>query len=147
MSTPETPGSGLLSIERVVAFVLGPSLTLVAGGIATQIDRLGGNVSPTGVAVFASTCAAGAAGLVYKWLHGRQEEAKLKANFENLARPLDPYIHGVLGADPGLEGFIKTSVSDLEGLAQAAAEKAVGKLVGTGQAPPGKPVTGDAGGD
>ena len=158
MSTPANPvptNTTFFSIERVVAFVLGPAVTAGAGYVALLVSELPGapHVSGETVYAFASAVALSTGGLVYKWLHGRQLEASAKADLAHLEHTL-----GVSAAftEP-LEGFIKTTAADLEGLAQSAATRAVEAVTGgkgatsataaqTAAKPPGA-VTGDAGGD
>lgn len=82
--------SGLLSIERVVAFVLGPAVTAGAGRLSVWLAESAG-VHLSGPEIVAAFGAGGvaAAGLVYKWLHGRQLEMTLSnTRFLAFARPL-----------------------------------------------------------
>lgn len=110
---PPQTATGFWSIERVVAFIVGPLVAAGAGWLSTFLAReLGVPIAAeTIVGVFGiGTLTAG--GLAYKWLHGRQLEMTLKHNavIEQLAR--EPY-----------EGIIHTSLHDLEGLAQNVVEK------------------------
>lgn len=71
----EEEDPGFWSIERVVAFVLAPLLMAASAYIAILIStRLPGHpqVSSGAVYAFASTMALGVAGVIAKWLHGRQ---------------------------------------------------------------------------
>jgi hypothetical protein len=72
--TPTVPTSqGLISIERVVAFVLGPIVVAASGTISAAAIKWGFNVTPKAIegAFITGGLAAGAA--VWKWLQGRQK--------------------------------------------------------------------------
>lgn len=70
---PVPSSSGLISIERVVAFVLGPIVVAASGTISAAAVKWGFNVTPKVVegAFITGGLAAGAA--VWKWLQGRQK--------------------------------------------------------------------------
>lgn len=63
----------LVSIERVVAFVLGPLITAASGALSGWlVANLGVQVSATQVMGAFATGGTAAAALLWKWLHGRQ---------------------------------------------------------------------------
>lgn len=115
--------TGLVTIERVVAFILGPIVTALAGRLSVWLAETAGVHlgAPEIVAAFGAG-ALGAASLVYKWLNGRQLEMSLKNNV--LVKEIEK--------EPP-EGFIATTARDLEGLAQSAAAQALASVHG----PPG----------
>jgi hypothetical protein len=124
----EKTSTSLISIERVVAFVVGPAVVAVSGWASTQLLKLGVHVSAPEVTAAFATGGLAAAGLVWKWLDGRQKD---------LAPVLKPLESGLSTADkiPGVEGMIHTTLQDLEGLAQHAATQAVSKLLDAKSAP------------
>lgn len=84
------------SIERFVAFILAPILTAASGYAAILIStKLPGHPKVSGGAVyaFASTMALAVAGVIAKWLHGRQvvlpKQKLLEAQLTPLLSGLD----------------------------------------------------------
>jgi hypothetical protein len=111
----ESPG--LISIERVVAFVVGPAATALSGYASAWLaERLGVHLGGAEILGLFATGGAAAAGLAYKWLHGRQVEMGVEGM---LAKA---------NAVPGATEFLHTTLADLEGLAQKAATEAVEHL-------------------
>lgn len=106
----------LVSIERVVAFVLGPIVVAASGTLSAYAVKWGFEVTPAEVEAAFATGGVTAGGLVWKWLHGRQLAEKATVLEGSLG-------HGI-GTLPGVDGFIHTTLTDLEGLAQSAAERA-----------------------
>lgn len=105
----------LVSIERVVAFVLGPIVIAGSGTLSAWLStKVGVNVSAPEITGAFATGGLAAGALAWKWLHGRQSYSAIEADLSKFE-----------GAVPGGDSFIKTTVKDLEGLAQSAAQKAV----------------------
>lgn len=131
MMNPPQAAKGFWSIERFVAFVLGPAVTAGAGWLSLFLAKKWGvNISGPEITGIFATGGLSAAGLAYKWLHGRQLEMTLEHN---------KLVEGVVGS-PVAEGFLKTTVHDLEGLAQGAANRAVEAVTGKAVEPPPPPI-------
>lgn len=122
MNAPPQSATKFWSIERVVAFILGPVVIAGAGWLSTFLAKeIGMPVSSETIVGVFGVGALGAAGLAYKWLHGRQLEMSLTQANEAL-------ISGALGSSVG-EGFVHTTLRDLEGLAQSSAHHAVSAIL------------------
>lgn len=114
---PPQSATGFWSIERFVAFILGPAVTAGSTWLSAFLaSKLGVKLSSDAIIAAIGVGGLSGGGLAYKWLHGRQIEMTVR---KDLA-PFETGVAGVLG-----EGFIKTTVHDLEGLAQSAASHAV----------------------
>lgn len=75
MNPQEEQPQGLISIERVVAFIVGPILTVGFGWLTSWLAQNvpGAPVIPAEAAAYVGGAVSLAvAGLIYKWLHGRQ---------------------------------------------------------------------------
>src|SRR5215831_1831210 len=117
--------AGLVSIERVVAFILGPSIAALSGWLSTLLAKKWGiKVEGAELAGIFSAGVLAATALVYKWLHGRQVEMGTKT-VEKVGLP---------GGELAVGDLAPTSISDLEGLASNAATQAV-ESVGTSPDP------------
>ncbi len=115
--------TGLVTIERFVAFVLGPAVTLAASWLSVfLLKTLKFHVEPSEIVGALVVGGTSAAGLAYKWLHGKQVEMKMA--------PLVAEAQNSLPA--GANELIHTTLHDLEGLAQSAAAHAVASLTGGG---------------
>jgi hypothetical protein len=82
-----------IPVSRVVAFVVTPLLTIVAGGAASLGAKYGLHVNPTDVTTYGVAAATAVVGLGLKWLHGSSlyERAALEAShYEKLAAAVDP---------------------------------------------------------
>lgn len=95
-----------MSIERVVAFVLGPIIAAASAWLAGAVGKYGLHLNPTEVDVLATAGAVSAGGFVVKWLHGRQnpEILKLEQEAKTIAGKLSP------GLRAELEAFIHGEV-------------------------------------
>lgn len=111
--------SGLISIERVVAFVLTPVVVALSGTLSAAAVKWGFNVSPKVIEGAFATGGLMAGAAAWKWLHGRQLYERGKVELAKVEAEV-----------PGAAGFIHTTLHDLEGLAQSAANKAAA-AVGT----------------
>lgn len=113
----------LLSIERVVAFVLGPIVVAASGTLSAWLaTEVGANVSPAEITGAFATGGLTAGAAVWKWLHGRQVYEQLQVDAAHV---------------PGASGFIHTTLADLEGLAHSAAQHVAAQIGGgTGSSPP-----------
>ena len=113
---PPSSAKGFWSIERFVAFILGPAIAAGAGWLSTFLAReIGIHVSAESMVVVFGLGTVSAGGLAYKWLHGRQVEMQVQGDLAKVEKAI-----------PGAGGFIHTTVHDLEGLAESVAAKAVG---------------------
>lgn len=107
----------LVSIERTVAFVLGPIVVAGSGTLSAWLStKVGIKVSAPEITGAFATGGLAAGALAWKWLHGRQAYEVIEHDL-GLAQ-------NALGSIPGGDSFIKTTVKDLEGLAESAAHKA-----------------------
>lgn len=71
--------AGFWTVERAVAFVLGPLLVVGTGLLAAYLTtKLGVKVDAATIATTFSTPAIAVAAFVWKWLHGRQSAADAK---------------------------------------------------------------------
>lgn len=122
---PEPQDPKLISIERVVAFVLGPVVIAASGFLSAKAVQLGFNVTPAEVEASFASGGLTAGALVWKWLHGRQAAEKLKV------------WEAEIGRVPGASDFVHTTLADLEGLAHTAALNVAHQINGTGGSPPG----------
>lgn len=125
MSTPARAQGSFLSIEKAVAFVVGPVVAAGAGWLSTFLaTRLGVNISQEAIVGIYGTGQLTAFGLAYKWLHGKQVEMQVQgaiAKVEPLAASM--------GIAPAVqEGFVHVALADLEHLAEHAAATAVGAI-------------------
>jgi hypothetical protein len=113
---PPKSAAGFWSIERFVAFLLGPAIAAGAGWFSTFLAReIGIKVNKESIVVIFGAATLAAGGLAYKWLHGRQVEMQVSAELAKVE------------AIPGVGGLVHTTVHDLEGLAESAASKVVGQ--------------------
>lgn len=89
-----------MSIERFVAFGLGPILAAGSAWLAGAVGKYGLNLNPTEVDVLATAGAVSGAGFVVKWLHGRQnpEILKLEQEAKTIAGKLSPSLRAELEA-------------------------------------------------
>jgi hypothetical protein len=89
-----------MSIERVVAFVLGPIIAAGSAWLAGAVGKYGLKLNPTEVDALATSGALSAAGLAVMWLHGRQnpEILKLEADAKAELSKLPPGLRGELQA-------------------------------------------------
>ena len=64
-----------MTIERFVAFIVTPFITIGAGWLAATIGNLvpGVNLNPSDLAALGVTASLAAAAAAIKWLHGSQE--------------------------------------------------------------------------
>lgn len=102
----------LISIERVVAFVLGPIVVAGSGMLSAWLStKVGVKVTPAQVTGAFSTGGLAAGALAWKWLHGRQTYEAIE--------------HDLLGVENSLgssdSAGLRVTLKDLEGLAQSAA--------------------------
>ena len=102
-----------LTTSRVVAFIVTPLLTLVAGGIATVGAKYGLHVNATDVTVDGVAVATAVTGLAIKWLSGN-------STYERLVLSLEHELKLVTAADP-------TAVAGVEHAVEWAAAKSVEK--------------------
>jgi hypothetical protein len=102
-----------LTTSRVVAFIVTPLLTLVAGGIATVGAKYGLHVNATDVTVDGVAVATAVTGLAIKWLSGN-------STYERLVLSLEHELKLVTAADP-------TAVAGVEHAVETAAPKLVEK--------------------
>ncbi len=129
MAAPASDTGTFWSIERAVAFVVGPIVSAGAGWLSLFLaNNVPGLPAVPGQAIYGLAGAAtlSTAALFHKWLDGRSKQTQAllgqARSFEHLAQPL----LSTAGITPGVEsGFIHTTLVDLEGLAQHAAAKAV----------------------
>ena len=94
----------MISIERIVAFVLGPIILAGSAWLAGAAGKYGLHLDKTGIAALATSGAVGAVGLVWKWLHGRQKQlGPVFSEVKSLEGTVAKY-------DPGLLSELKTFV-------------------------------------
>lgn len=109
----------LVSIERVVAFVLGPAVVTASGTLSAWLStKVGVKVSPATISTAFATGGLAAGALVWKWLHGR-------------AAWVEQRLGGVLSAvrqQPGGEALIQITEKQLEAFGQHAAQLAVAAI-------------------
>lgn len=132
----EEEDPGFWSIERVVAFVLAPLLMAASAYIAILIStRLPGHpqVSSGAVYAFASTMALGVAGVIAKWLHGRQIVLPDQHLRESTLWPVIQQLATVPGGEEILKGMAKQL---LPPVIDTALEKGVADAVAHEQAKP-----------
>jgi hypothetical protein len=109
---PQEQPQGFVSIERVVAFVVGPLLVIGSGWASAWLARHVPGAPP--LPAEAATIAGGAVsvtvgGLAYKWLHGRQK----------MLPEIQQVIHDVTGI-PGVSDFASQVETAVEvGVAKA----------------------------
>ena len=127
---PPQSATGFWSIERFVAFVLGPAVTAGAGWLSTFLAKKWGiHIDGPELAGIFATGALSASGLAYKWLHGRQVEMHATAAVAAA--------EAKLSVIPGASELIHTTAADLAGIAEQAAAEAVERVTGVkGGAPP-----------
>lgn len=93
------PKESLLgSIERKVAFIVTPVLTVLAG-LVTQVastGQLASTHAPGGSYALSGLSAAGVAAACWKWLEGRSEFVNLEKEASRWAKPLEPAVMGAL---------------------------------------------------
>lgn len=74
-----TQPSGLVTIERVVAFVVGPAVVAGSAWLSAFLaSKLGVEVASGEITAVAATGGIGAAGIIYKWLDGRSKSTLQK---------------------------------------------------------------------
>lgn len=115
---------GLLSVERIVTFFLGPIVLAVAGFLSIEAGRLAGvSLSQELVAGIGMSGVLGATALIYKWLDGRSKHtlAKLDIAHTRIVHLLETA--GV--SSPAQAGFVKLALADLEHVAEHASQSAV----------------------
>lgn len=124
MGNKEKQPQGLVTIERVVAFVLGPAVVAGAGWLSTLLAReIGIEVSSKEMIGVFSAAALGAAGLVYKWLDGRSKHTLVAVEKEAQKVLTD------VGVSPSAQdGIIHMAEADLEKFAQNIIGKTVGVI-------------------
>jgi hypothetical protein len=137
------PDKKLISIERVVAFVVGPIVIALSGTLSAFLaTEVGVNISAPEITGAFATGGLAAGALAWKWLHGRQLS-------ESLQHDLPAGVTNVVGTSLG-SPFIKTTIEDLEHLARHAAETVVASkrpadeskaaAVNGGSSPPAEPI-------
>jgi hypothetical protein len=143
--TPEVqnPDQPLVSIERVVAFVLGPAVIAGSGTLSAWLStKIGIQVSASEITGAFATGGVAAGGLVYKWLHGRQKAPILIRDvFGNTTHVLNTVTNTLesLGIPKEITvGAAKTIEDHVETIAQQTANMVVEKLpiVTSGWRPP-----------
>lgn len=108
-----------MSIERFVAFFLGPIIAAGAAWLAGAAAKYGLHLDKAEVAALATAGAVSAAGFVVKWLHGRQnpEILKIEAEAKTVFGKLTPALRSELEAwvqeevKKGQAKIVKTSPS------------------------------------
>lgn len=123
---------GLISIERVVAFVVGPLLAIGFGWAGSWLAQNvpGAPAIPAEAAVYVGgAISLGVAGLVYKWLHGRQVM---------LWAPVTQIEH-TLSSTRGMETTVTSTAEHLVQAGQTAIAKALGQPDPNAGANAGKP--------
>lgn len=129
--SPQDEEKKFWSIERSIAFIVGPIVTAASGWLAIVIStKLPGHPHVSGEAIFAfaSAVSLGVAGLFYKWLHGRQIMGKVAVPIEGAL--------GSISQIPGGSALVQTGLTEIEQIAQTAANAAVAAIHG---ATPGQP--------
>lgn len=132
--------SSLISIERVVTFVLGPIVIAGSGTLSAWLStQVGVHISaPEITGAFASGgLAAGA--LVWKWLHGRQKAPILMP--PGVTKVLNT-VEGTVGNLGIPENVQESAVKNVFHLAEGEAEKIAELLAKHLQAPPAAVSTG-----
>lgn len=133
--TPEVQQQNqpLVSIERVVAFVLGPAVVAGSGTLSAWLStKLGVHLSGAEITGAFATGGAAAAGLVYKWLHGRQKAPVLIHDvFGNATHVLNTVTNTIeaLGIPKEIQaGAAKTIEDHIETIAQETANRVVAQI-------------------
>ena len=95
-----------MSIERAVAFVLGPIITAGSAWVCGAVSKYGLHLDPTEVAATATAGAVAAGGGVVTWLKGRQnpELLRLEQEAQAIAGKLSPALRAEL------EAFVRQEV-------------------------------------
>lgn len=123
----DTPG--LLSVERVVTFLVGPIILALAGWLSAEVATLTSiQLSPELVGGAGIAGVLGATALIYKWLDGRSKHtlAQLDIIHTKISAVL-----GSVGVTPTMqEGFVHIALADLEHLAEHASQSAVNLVHG-----------------
>lgn len=108
--------SQLVTIERAVAFVIGPVVVAGSAWLSAWLStKVGIKVSPGEITGVAATGGIGAAGLIYKWLDGRSKHTLQEFSFDQQKAA---YLLKQAGISP----------EDLENVAKDAADKAAQKI-------------------
>lgn len=116
--------AGLVTIERAVAFVVGP--VVIAGSAwlsAWLASRLGVEVSSGEITAVAATGGIGAAGLIYKWLDGRSKHTVATLQLDAQAASSALATAGLPVKDQ--QGIVHMAEEDLKKLVEGAANQAV----------------------
>lgn len=121
----------LVSIERVVAFVLGPAVIAGSAALSGWLStKLGVKVTPATISTAVGTGGLTAGALVWKWLHGRQKwvEQRVEAGLEAIKQT------------PGGGALIQVTEQQLEEFGRHTAQLAVAAIArnmgGSGDSPP-----------
>ena len=95
-----------MSIERLIAFLLGPIVAAAAAWLAGAAAKYGLHLDQTEVAALATAGAISAGAGIWKWLQGRQnpEILKLEQEAKTIAGQLSP------GLRAELEAFVRQEV-------------------------------------
>jgi hypothetical protein len=132
LAAPASDTGSFWSIERSVAFVVGPIVSAGAGWLSLFLaNNVPGLPTVPGEAIYALAGAAtiSTAALFHKWLDGRSKQTQQLGatvhNVENFAQPL----LDTAGITPAIEsGGLETLRADLERMAENAAARAVGAI-------------------
>ena len=129
LAAPASDTGTFWSIERTVAFVVGPVVSAGAGWLSLFLaNNVPGLPTVPGEAIYAlaGTATIGTAALFHKWLDGRS-----KHTLEQLRGDLDKgqTLLSSAGITPvAQEGFVHGSIADIERIAENAAARAVGAI-------------------
>lgn len=116
--------SGLVTIERAVAFVVGPAIVAGSAWLSAFLaSKLGVEVSSSEITAVAATGGIGAAGLIYKWLDGRSKHTLQQAQIASEKAQGFITKEGVPLATQ--DGIIHIAEKDLRSFAEGIAEHAV----------------------
>lgn len=126
-STDTTQPAGLITIERAVAFVVGPIVIAGSGTLSAWLStKLGVRVSSSAIGGAFATGGLTAGAAVYKWLDGRSKSTLQKA--EHVAAAVQTFLQKDGVPLDVQKAIIHVGQGDLEMLAETAAAKAVAGL-------------------
>lgn len=125
--------NSLISIERVVAFVLGPAVVAGSGWLSTWLaTKLGIKVTSEQLVGIFATGGLSAGALVWKWLHGRQQAPVIiRDAFGNATHVFDTVTNTLteLGITKAQQASAEHVLGEhLESVAQQTADKVVAAL-------------------
>ena len=125
--------NSLISIERVVAFVLGPAVVAGSGTLSAWLStKVGIKVSPGSLSAAFATGGAAAGASVWKWLHGRQQAPVLiRDAFGNATHIFDTVSNTLteLGITKAQQANAEhVGLARLEDIARTTADKVVAAL-------------------